>query len=804
MKHFVVIAAVFFFNICYVTAQQVAANGKRKTAEKNILAGNIKDKETDNALQGATIYLPDLKTGAVSDAQGNFTIRDIQSGRHLLEISYVGYATLTVYVYIKGTVEKKFTLGKTVVENSEVVVTGTNAATQSRKITAPVTVVKQKELLAGVATNLIDALSKKPGVSQLSTGPAISKPVIRGLGYNRIVVVNDGVRQEGQQWGDEHGIEIDEYSTNKIEILKGPGSLMYGSDAMAGVINILSNVTVPQNTIRGNIISNYQHNNKLRGVGANIAANKGGLDWSVFASYKAAADYKNKYDGYVFNSKFNEKNVGGHVGVHGNWGYAHLLVSSFNQKPGLIEGNRNNEGKFIKAMPGGAETAATKNDFNSINAYIPYQHIRHFKVTSDNSFNIANARLALTVAYQQNRRQEYGAVDAPTTPALYFDLRTLNYNLAYQLAQKNGWLATIGINGMKQLNKNRGEEVLIPEYDLLDAGIYLFMQKIFNKTTFSGGARFDYRTLNADFFANGNVVKFNAFTKKFSNLAASAGVSYQATEQLTFKLNAARGFRAPGMPELAANGTHEGTNRYEYGNKNLQSETSFQLDAGTEFASKHVLFTVNAFYNSINNFIYYKKLLAANGTDSTVEVDGELIAAFAFAQQNANLYGAEFFIDVHPHPVDWLHIENTFSFVNAQFKTAVEGVKYIPNIPAARWIGGIKTDFLPAGKTIKNTSFTFEVAHTFKQARAFTAFATETPTAAYTLLNTGISTDVAAKNKTLFSIYFNALNITDVAYQNHLSRLKYAAQNLATGRNGIFNVGRNFSIKINVPLNFSW
>ena len=143
-------------------------------------------------------------------------------------------------VDIRGDVQKDFSLSPEVVENQGVTVTGVSGATQIKKTPTPITILRKENLLKEASTNLMDALSKIPGVSQVSTGPAISKPSIRGLGYNRVVVINDGVRQEGQQWGDEHGIEIDEYGVSKAEILKGPASIMYGSDALAGVVNFIS------------------------------------------------------------------------------------------------------------------------------------------------------------------------------------------------------------------------------------------------------------------------------------------------------------------------------------------------------------------------------------------------------------------------------------------------------------------------------------------------------------------------------------------------------------------------------------
>jgi iron complex outermembrane receptor protein len=226
---------------------------------------------------------------------------------------------------------KNFALKETYIENEAVIVTGVASATKVRQSAQPVSIVKKSELLQTSSTNVIDALSKLvPGVSGLSTGPAISKPVIRGLGYNRVVTVHDGVRQEGQQWGDEHGIEIDEYSIQKVEVLKGPASLFYGSDAMAGVVHLITNVPVEQGTIKANILATYNGNNSMYGGSGNLAGNlKNGFNWNIYGTSKSAGDYQNKYDGKVFNSRFFEKNFGGYIGINKSWGYSHLLISTF-------------------------------------------------------------------------------------------------------------------------------------------------------------------------------------------------------------------------------------------------------------------------------------------------------------------------------------------------------------------------------------------------------------------------------------------------------------------------------------------
>jgi iron complex outermembrane receptor protein len=620
------------------------------------------------------------------------------------------------------------------------------------------------------------------------------------------VVVDDGVRHEGQQWGDEHGVEIDELSVNRVEVLKGPASLMYGSDALAGVVNITSVPQIPEGAIRGNILAAYQTNNRQRNLHLDLGGNQKGFTWGVYGSYKAAADYKNKYDGYVFNSKFNEKNFGGYIGVNKSWGYSRILFSNFNQQFGLIEGERDaTTGQFIKLVNNNGteeEAIATNKDFKSSDPLIPHQHLLHLKVASDNSFNIGKDRLTAVVAYQHDQRKEIGNVLDPNEKELFFDLNVINYNLQYHLAEKNNWRTSIGVNGMQQTHENKGVEALIPDYSLFDIGAFLYTRKKINQVTLSGGVRFDNRSVNSKEMGDGPDIKFASFKKDFSNVSGSVGLAWEASKMVTLKFNVARGFRAPTLPELSSNGAHEGTNRFEYGEQDLKSETSLQTDAGVTIASEHVSFNASVFYNSLNNFIYYSKLAATGGGDSIVSDGGEDFFAFQFTQANARLYGLEFNLDFHPHPLDWLHVENTFSWVRGQLKEAVDGSKNLPFIPAARLINEVKVDLLKKGKIVRDVFLTAELDNTFDQKHPFTGFNTETATKGYSLFNAGFGGDIRSKNKTLFTLLFSANNIMDVAYQNHLSRLKYTAVNAVTGRMGVFNMGRNFSMKLNIPLEF--
>ena len=771
---------------------------------KGMLTGIITDAATGKPLAGVSVYISDARTGAATNANGEFQINNLQEGSHLVEISHVGYNTIAERIEINGITKKDIQLKESVVENNAVIVTGVSRATQLKKVPFQVSVVRKEELQQTTATNIIEAITRKSGVSSLSTGPAISKPVIRGLGYNRVLTINDGVRQEGQQWGDEHGIEIDEASVQKIEILKGPASLVYGSDAMAGVINIISNVPVENNTVKINVGSNFQTNNKLRSLYGNIGGNKNGFSWNLYGTTKAAADYKNKYDGKVFNSKFNEQNFGGYVGYNGSWGFSHLVFSNFNLNPGLIEGARDSSGNFIKELPGGNSVPASSSDFNTTKPFVPFQQINHFKIATDNNFKIGTNNLILNIGFQKNKREEFGNVDDLSERGLVFDLQTLNYATQLHFKKVNNWKPSIGVNGMNQTNTNRGIEQLIPNYNLTDVGVFGFVEKEIKNINFSGGLRFDNRNITvANLQESNGAIKSGSFKKSFSNFSGSAGMAYEVNEHVNLKLNLARAFRAPSIPELGSNGKHEGTIRYEIGDANLKSEVSTQLDASVELSNQHVSFNLAGYVNSFSNFIFYKKLESTTGGDSITIVNGDNVSTFKFDQKKASLAGIEATLDIHPHPIDWLHFQNTFSYVSGNLKEQIESTKSLPFIPAPKLLTELRADFKKMGKSISNFYVKVELDNTFKQVKAFTAYNTETATDGYSLLNMGIGADVISKNVVkLFSINLSANNITDVAYQNHLSRLKYAETNLATGRSGVFNMGRNFSVRVNVPLVF--
>ena len=651
---------------------------------------------------------------------------------------------------------------------NEVTVTGVTGDTKLKNSTAPISIISGKELRQTTSTNIIDAIAHQPGVAQITTGSGISKPIIRGLGYNRIIVMSEGVRQEGQQWGDEHGIEIDAQNVNSVEILKGPASLMYGSDAMAGVLILHGSPIQPEGEMKATVSTEYQTNNGLFDYSLNFAGNQKGFVWDVRFSDKYAHAYKNKYDGYVPGSQFTERAGRLMLGLNKRWGYSHLTWTTYHQTPSIVEGERDE-------VTG--ELECSTDNVKTYSKALPFQQIKHYKAVWDNSLNLKRGWLKAIIGYQQNRRQEFE--DNADEYELFFKLHTITYDLRYLSQEFNGWKMAGGVNGMWQQSQNLGEESLIPEYKLFDIGAYATVSKSLECLTLNGGLRFDNRHL--DFHS-----------RNFNGITGSIGAVWNASEHLNLRLNMARGFRAPNMSELGSNGVHEGTLRYEIGNPELKPEYSWQADLGLDFTSEYVSAQVALFANRIENYIFAQRI------DMVME---EGYRTYEYTQGDARLLGFEAGIDIHP--IHSLHFENTFSLVDAQQLHADEDAKYLPMTPAPRWTSELKYELTHHGhKTLNNAYVALGLEHNLAQNHYYKVDDTETRTPAYTLLSLSVGTDLNIHKKKVAELYVTAENLLNTAYQNHLSRLKYCDVNNATGRQGVFNMGRNIVFKVVVPIVF--
>ncbi|WP_395626374.1 TonB-dependent receptor [Daejeonella sp.] len=745
------------------------------------LEGKVIDGQTNESLPGALITIPDLKVSVVTNGSGQFEFKNIpEKGKFLVEIRYIGYRTQIETIDFSLKTPLLFKLFPSIIEAKEIVITGTAFSSDNRKNSTSVSSLNKDQLINRPSSNLIDALAKIPGVSQVTTGAGISKPVIRGLSYNRVLTLVDGVKQEGQQWGDEHGMEVDQYSAERVEILRGAASLLYGSDALGGVINVLDALPSPEGQIRGELLSSYQSNNGLSGSSAMLQGNSNGFVWRARGSVKSAYSY-NAPGGRIANTGFNETNFSGQVGLHKKWGYAHLNLSSFKNNIGLPDFSRNADGKFEDED---GEVLSDK-QLKDRTLFLPFQDIRHYKVALNSHLLFESGRLRTTLAYQNNQRRELE--DDRINPSLFFDLKTYSSDFKYYFNENNGWEPVIGLSGSLQDNKNRAEELLIPDYNSSEVGLFAYAKKSWNSSTFNVGARFDNRSITAEEMSEDGSPKFNNFTNNFSNLSGALGFTKEFTDHFNFKANLGSAFRSPNIAELSSDGVHEGTFRYEVGNNNLNPENSYYGDFAFEFNNNVLSASIGAFNNHINNYIYNRQL-----NNESIIIDSETLPVYRFVQDNANLSGVELGFTLHP--AELIHFENSFSYTKGVNRATS---KALPFIPAAVLRNEIRLE--PQFKNgLKGTYFSLALDNVFNQKR-IDVF--ETATEGYTLVNLAMGTTFKLKNQPL-RLNISANNLFDKAYYDHLSRFKPGRLDEGDATAGYYNQGRNISVGLYLPFVF--
>jgi len=792
----------------------------------NTLTGKISDANSGLPLAGASVYISDLRLGVVSDSLGHYGFHNLPPGSFLVEVHSIGYKVAVTNVNVNGSTTADFKLNVNIVEEGEVVITGVTKATQLKRNPVPIVAVNHNYLVTNLSTNAIDAISKIPGVRAVTTGPNVSKPFIRGLGFNRILTLYDGVRQEGQQWGDEHGIEVDQYSIDRVEVIKGPASLSYGSDALAGVVSLIPTQPAPEGKMLGDITAEYQTNNKYLGGSAMLSSTKNGFEWLGRISHKQAVDYRNKVDGRVFGTAFNETDANATIGIHRRWGYSHLNFVLFDDQQEIPDGSRDSATYRFTRQITEADTAreiVSDDDLNSYKIEVLHQRVQHYRIFSANNFILGNGNsLIVNLGFQRSVRREFSHPEVPyqEVPGLFLQLNTFTYDVKYSLKNIERWDATFGVNGMYQNNvSTNGTEFIIPSYRQFDIGPFITAKRTFDKLDLSGGIRYDLRSFSNDalFTAPDPVSGFdtpvlestpgadNPFSKyshTFSGGSGSLGATYNFSDKVALKANIARGFRAPNIAEISSNGVHPGTNFYQIGNPSFKPESNWQEDIGLLFVAKSLDIQFNLFNNFINNFIYDQKLLSVNGQDS-VTVYG-VPQTFKFVASRAQLYGGELSIDIHP--VKQLHFENSLSAVYSlnrgvsESKAVSDSEKYLPFTPPLHGVSELRLDWKTRG--IKQAFVKLQLEFYATQNRVYTAFGTETPTPGYALLNAGVGGGVAnKKGKIIFNMYIMGNNLLNNNYWDHLSRLKYFYAFPGDPReHGIYNMGSNISFKIAFPL----
>ena len=723
---------------------------------QNTLNGKVIDKTANTAIPYATIYLPELETGTTTNYNGEFSL-NLSKGTFKIVVSYVGYQTQSLTISIPREDELIIALSESVMEMEEVIISTPFHKLQSENVMK----VEQKriqELKASGAVNLAEGITSIAGIESVSTGNSIGKPVIRGLSSNRVLVYTQGIRLENQQYGDEHGLGINDAGLESVEVIKGPASLLYGSDALGGVLYLNPERFANMNASSADASINYFSNTKGYSTNAGYKASSNGFKFLFRGSLTEHSDYDTK-DYRVTNTRYREQDFKAGFGYQASNFKTEFRYNLNNSKLGLPE-----------------EIGIQSTNKAPL---LPYQNIDNHIFSSKSTLFFEKSSLDVTLGYIYNNRKEFeeehhhGEDDhddegdheedehEELEAALNMKLKTFSYDIKYNFPTLGRFETIVGVQGMNQTNSNYGEEVLIPNATTNDFGILATSHIHFDKVDVQLGARYDNRTIDIN----------NLTDKNFNSFNGALGVKMDIFNKVTARLNLASGFRAPNLAELASDGTHEGTNRYEIGNLDLKNEQNFQVDFALEYKNEHIEVFANAFYNTINDYIF----LNPNG--EFIDED----PVYIYEQENANLYGGEFGFHLHPHPIHWLHVESSFETVTGK----LDNDDYLPLIPANSLTNTIRVEF--DSKAIENSYAFIKLRSTFAQNNVNSA---ETESDAYNLLSAGIGGSLNVFNKDL-AITLSATNLLNTKYIHHLSRLK---------PDGIFNMGRNFNVGITYTL----
>ena len=730
------------------------------------LTGRILEGSSGEPLEQANVYFPQLQNGTVTDAEGFFQLSNLPEGTYKLVVSLLGYASQTLNVKVGVGMESlEVRLEPSAIEMEEVIVS-TPFHKLQRENVMKVEQAPMRELTRTGAPTLAEGIRQIAGVETVSTGAGIGKPVIRGLSSNRVLVYTQGVRLENQQFGDEHGLGISDAGIESVEVIKGPASLLYGSDALGGVLYLNPERYVPSGETQADIGARYLSGTLgyLGQVGAGVSGEK----WKFLARLAGAshADYKDGADNRVTNSRFGEWDFKSGIS-YGSGRFKNDLRYNFNRtKPGIPE-----------------EIGLQERDRSPL---LPYQDLRTHILSNSTEWFLPSSSIKVVLGYLKNDRLEYeehheGAEEpgAPEEeeegPALDMSLTTLNYNLQYQFALADKKLETIlGVQGMWQQNQNAGEEVLIPDALTADIGLMATSHLHFQKSDLQLGLRWDRRNIDSDPFGDpGDPESIAALDRSFNSFNVAAGYRMDLGSKVIGRLNIASGFRAPNLSELLSNGTHSGANRYEIGNPDLGNEKNLQTDVSLEYRGEHFELGINGFYNAISDFIFIAPTGAFNGADPV----------YQYQQQDADLYGGEIAFHLHPHPLDWLHLQSNLAMVFG----SLDSGDYLPLIPPVNWRNTLRVEWGALGR-LAHDGYAFLGLEThFRQARAG-AFETETP--GYNLVHIGFGGETEVLGKEL-QVRVAANNLFNTEYTAHLSRLK---------PDGILNIGRNISLGLTMVL----
>lgn len=722
---------------------------------QNSIGGIVSDESNHGALPGVNVYIPELQKGTITNEDGHYDISNIPEGLFKIQYSYIGYKTQIIAFNIADRQAINISLAPTTILFQEVIITGGRIGSQHENAIKIESL--RKEMLDNApAENLFQKITQIPGIHAISKGNNIATPVIRGLSTTNIVLLNNGIRMENYQFSEDHPYTIDESDVSTVEVIKGPASLLYGSDAVGGVLNFIKAPPVPVGNISAFVGANYNTNDKSITNTVNLKASGNNFFGGLSGYLHSARDY---YDGngmFIPNTRSN----------------------SYSAK--LFGGYRNTNGLFSlyydynKLQPGVTNDASIKLiKENSRKNEVWYQDLDNHVFAFKNQLFFNKLKLDVDLSYQFNKRNLFGNPEAPAFKLVDMSLNNYIWQLKGQYDFSNKSNLVIVSQGLIQTSENGAAPVyVLPDYSLSGNSVAGLWQYQFGKKTYYQiGIRYDYKVIHApEQYKSGiSTEVLEAFNESYGNVSFSSGFTWKLHEHTLLRGNIASAYRTPSIAELLQDGIH--ANRYEIGNRDFVPQRNIEGDIGIHYHSDKLAVDFSTFYNRIFDYIFLAP------TNDTTDIGMDI---FRYSQNNATLYGIEFFSEYSL--LNWLKVNVAYAHVSARQSNGA----YLPFIPQDK----ININF-HASKT--GNGFFGKVQAGINPLVAFNQnrpHEFETRTEHYFLLNAFVKTKLhISKQEIEFGLFAN--NLLNTNYYDHLSTLKDL---------GYYNMGRNISLKLKIPL----
>ena len=740
--------------------------------------------ETGEPLPAVTVILPDLEIGAFSDEEGRFRLENVPVGRHTIEFRFVGYRTIRSEVVVSETEPKvlEVSMQPEALLGEEVTVTGDrDLAGELTGSSQSVLVLPLSDLEERRGQTVGETLESLPGVTSLTTGPAVSKPVLRGVHSARVLVLNAGITQEGQQWGGDHAPEIDPFSPARIEVLKGAAGVQYGAGAIGGVIRIEPPELPTRPGMGGRINTNLFSNNR-QGAGSLLLQGAlrqlGGLKWRVQGSLRRAGDAHAPVH-VIRNSGFDERDYSMALGYTSDRVDTEAYFSHFGTWIGIFKGAHiGNTTDLRRSIERGEPTIVGSFTYEIDN---PRQRVDHdlLSVRSLVRFE-GKGNLELRYGQQYNRREEWDSharSGGVARPGFSQGLQTHSGDAIFQHRNFGNWYGKVGVSGMRQENKRFSTGFLIPDFLAYSAGVFALESWTKGKTTVETGLRYDYRWM--EIYSNTGrrateIVEGGVFT--YSNMTGVLGLIYELTPNTAVAANVGRAWRPPGVNELYSHGVHHGTAQFEIGDKELGTESSLNTDLTLRYQGDRGRGELGLFRSQYSNYI---SLLPAD--DLVLTIRGAF-PKFTYVQSDAVIQGFDGYLEYELTPHIDTHL--SASFVRGR-NTAERQPLY--QMPATRFIAGLSFH-LPTGGRLLDAGIGFEGRFVLRQDNFPEGIDYADPPAGYELFDLDLHAEIAVADQPV-RVQFGVRNLFNQRYRDYLSRFRYY----------IDNPGRNVTFGMSIP-----